>query len=124
MSAANPFSRCRPRSRAGDSRLVQPGKSTARRSTSPTKPANIEDRMAAGKLRQRLVTLIEVERIHLDPDLTFAACPLFFAWPISGAGRRGGGQRAAISLALRVDASATLVVGGARLGGRNRAEMV
>ena len=33
--------------------------------------ANSEDR-TADELRQRLVTLIEVERIHLDPDLTFA----------------------------------------------------
>src|SRR3546814_4847697 len=35
-------------------------------------PAGIEDRMVDDELRQRLVTLIEVDRIHLDPDLTFA----------------------------------------------------
>src|SRR3546814_1260301 len=28
--------------------------------------------MVDDELRQRLVTLIEVDRIHLDPDLTFA----------------------------------------------------
>lgn len=34
--------------------------------------AAIDDRMVDDGLRQRLVTLIEVDRIHLDPDLTFA----------------------------------------------------
>lgn len=34
--------------------------------------AGIQDEAVNGELRQRLATLIEVERIHLDPDLTFA----------------------------------------------------
>ncbi|MDP9414282.1 MAG: helix-turn-helix domain-containing protein [Pseudomonadota bacterium] len=38
----------------------------------PAVAADGDDRMVAGELRQRLTTLIEVERIHLDPDLTFA----------------------------------------------------
>ncbi|WP_119679732.1 AraC family transcriptional regulator [Indioceanicola profundi] len=40
---------------------------------SPLPPTeDIEDRTADGALRQRLAALMEVERIHLDPDLTFA----------------------------------------------------
>ena len=35
-------------------------------------PLPAEDRLALDRLRQRLVALMEVERIHLDPDLSFA----------------------------------------------------
>ena len=34
--------------------------------------ADSENRMIGGELRQRLIALLEVERIHLDPGLTFA----------------------------------------------------
>ena len=42
---------------------------------------------------------------------------LILAWPGSGPGPRGGDHRAAMSLAVEVDASAALVV-GASLEGR------
>ena len=43
---------------------------------------------------------------------------LIQAWPVPGAGSRGGDHRAAIRLAVQVDASATLIV-GASLEGRH-----
>jgi len=41
---------------------------------------------------------------------------LILAWPGSGAGPRGGDHRRAMSLAVHVDASATLIVGAAMEG--------
>ena len=43
---------------------------------------------------------------------------LILAWPVTGAGSRGGDYRGAIRLAVQVDASATLLV-GASLEGRH-----
>ena len=51
--------------------------------------------------------------------LAVSSLSLILAWPVSGAGKGGGGHLGAISLAVRVEASATLVV-GARLGGTFR----
>ena len=36
---------------------------------------------------------------------------LILAWPLLGAGTRGGDQRLAMSLAVRVDVAATMVAG-------------
>ena len=43
---------------------------------------------------------------------------LILAWPVSGAGPRGGDHRVASSFAVQVDATAAFVV-GASLEGRN-----
>ena len=54
------------------------------------------------------------------PSYTYvgpAELSLILAWPVLGAGTRGGGQRVAMSLAVRVDVSATIVA-GAKLEGR------
>jgi hypothetical protein len=48
-------------------------------------------------------------------SLAVSSLSLILAWPVTGAGKGGGGHLGAISLAVRVDASATYVV-GARLG--------
>ena len=47
--------------------------SFARAAPAPAGASAVEEGPAGGALRRRLATLIEVERIHLDPDLTFAA---------------------------------------------------
>ena len=52
-------------------------------------------------------------------SLAVLSLSLILAWPISGAGLGGGGQRVAMSLAVQVEASATYV-GGARLEGTIR----
>jgi hypothetical protein len=51
--------------------------------------------------------------------LTVWSLSLILAWPVTGAGQGGGGHLGAMSLAVRVEASATIVV-GARLGGTFR----
>lgn len=41
---------------------------------------------------------------------------LISAWPVAGAGSEGGDHRVAMSLAVQVDASATLIVGASPEG--------
>ena len=41
---------------------------------------------------------------------------LISAWPLAGAGSEGGDHRVAMSLAVQVDASATLIVGASPEG--------
>jgi hypothetical protein len=49
--------------------------------------------------------------------ITAASLALVLSWPLVGAGQGGGGSRAALSLAWRVEGKATLVV-EPRLRGR------
>ncbi|GHD02150.1 hypothetical protein GCM10019060_37250 [Novosphingobium pokkalii] len=53
------------------------------------------------------VSMRELSRL----SVTGLSLSLIMAWPIMGAGHGGGGQRVAMSLAVRVDVAATMVAG-------------